>query len=57
MIVINKIVIYMYFHKICMVRDFWDTLYNELYICGKYELYIVDRAAESEVLSSDSDPW
>jgi len=27
MIVINKIVLYMYFHKICMVRDFWDTLY------------------------------
>jgi len=27
MIVINKIVIYMYFHKICMVRDFWDNLY------------------------------
>ena len=42
MIAINKIVIYMYFHKICMVRDFWDTMYNELYIGGKYELYVVD---------------
>ena len=27
MIVINKILISMYFHKICMVRDFWDTVY------------------------------
>jgi len=27
MIVINKIVVYTYFHKICMVRGFWDTLY------------------------------
>jgi len=26
MIVINEIVIYMYFHEICMVRYFWDTL-------------------------------
>jgi len=42
MIVINKIVIYMCFHKICMVRDFWDALYNELYIGGKYELYVID---------------
>jgi len=42
MIVINKIVTNMHFHKICMVRDFWDTLLNELYIGGEYELYVVD---------------
>jgi len=30
MIVINEIVIYMYFHKICMVRNFWDTLNKTL---------------------------
>ena len=30
MIVINEIVICVYFHKICMVRDFWDTLNKTL---------------------------